>query len=327
MTASVAKWQVPPWAWVPILLAIGAEAVSNALRAYGLGAHLDRFTVVIQGSTVSLAGAVLVLAAVAVSLSQARAAWVALTPMAPTWQRVVAALAATLLLAISVIAMASHILEAERAKLANDGGARGAYDRAKTAYDKGADELKRLEGANTIAEVRAAMDAAPVPRNVFLRTKECTEVTRQKSFELCKPLLDLRQEMARAIRKRELEAEVPRLKTELDHQQRPEEAEVSHAGDRRGRWAWIMGAGVVFVATFGTVIWSRAETVPPATANDNETRVSNRGSAGSIGFHRGTARLGREFRRFHGRNPQIPELQRAFPGTPKTTAWRHCKAA
>jgi hypothetical protein len=35
----------------------------------------------------------------------------------------------------------------------------------------------------------------------------------------------------------------------------------------------------------------------------------------------------REFRRFHGRDPQIPEVQRQFRGTPKTTAWRRIKAA
>ena len=35
----------------------------------------------------------------------------------------------------------------------------------------------------------------------------------------------------------------------------------------------------------------------------------------------------REFRKARGRNPQIPELQRRFPGVPKTTAWRRCKAA
>jgi hypothetical protein len=35
----------------------------------------------------------------------------------------------------------------------------------------------------------------------------------------------------------------------------------------------------------------------------------------------------RKFRRFHGRDPQIPEVQRQFRGTPKTTAWRRIKAA
>lgn len=33
------------------------------------------------------------------------------------------------------------------------------------------------------------------------------------------------------------------------------------------------------------------------------------------------------FRARNGRDPQIPELQARFPGTPKTTAWRRCKAA
>ncbi len=34
-----------------------------------------------------------------------------------------------------------------------------------------------------------------------------------------------------------------------------------------------------------------------------------------------------EFRDRTGRDPQIPELQSAFPEVPKTTAWRRCKAA
>lgn len=35
----------------------------------------------------------------------------------------------------------------------------------------------------------------------------------------------------------------------------------------------------------------------------------------------------REFRQRNGRDPQIPELQKRFSGTPKTTAWRRIKAA
>ncbi len=133
--------------------------------------------------------------------------------------------------------------------------------------------------------------------------------------------------MAKAIRKRELETEVPRLKAELDRQTRPEEASASELTIGNW-WAWIMGAGVVFVATFGTVIWSRAETVPLATANDNGTVVSvPRVPPDPPGSTMEPVAWVREFRQFHARNPQIPELQRAFPGTPKTTAWRRCKAA
>ncbi len=34
----------------------------------------------------------------------------------------------------------------------------------------------------------------------------------------------------------------------------------------------------------------------------------------------------RAFRERHGRDPQIPELQRQFPAVPRTTAWRRCKS-
>lgn len=266
-------WRISPVAWLPIALAIVAESVSNALRAYGLGMHLDRFTVSLYDHQVSIAGAVLVLAAVAVSLSQARAAWVALTPSGPARQRIVAGFAAALLLSISITAMASHILEAQRAKVADEGGARGRYDRAQAAYNKAAGELATLSGVRSIADVKAALNAAPVSRTVFSRTKECTDVTREDSFRDCKPILDLRQEMGKAIRKAELEPEAHRLRAELASLSRPEEATASESAVA-GMWAWIMGLGVVFVATFGTVIFARAEVARPPTANDNAAAPS-----------------------------------------------------
>lgn len=327
MTPDSTRWRVPPLAWLPIALAVAAEATSNALRAYGLGTHLDRFTVHVPIATthhpVSIAGGVLVLAAVAISLSQARAAWVALTP-GPLRQRIVAGLAAVLLLAISVTAMASHILEAQRAKLADEGGARLRYDRAQVAYTNAAAELSGLAGVRATETIRADMDAAPVSRAVFRRTAECTDMTREDSFAACKPLLDLRQEMGRAIRKHELEGEVARLRTELAAIERPQEALASETAVS-GVWAWIMGLGVVFVATFGTVIFARVEMEAPA--NDNRAAVPV--PVPPVPFDQGSPVVDwvREFRARHGRNPRIPELQAQFPNTPKTTAWRRCKAA
>ncbi len=267
MPLTTTTWRISPVAWVPIGIAIVAESVSNALRAYGLGTHLDRFTVTYEDYAISLAGAVLVLAAVAVSLSQARAAWVALTPGVAR-QRIVAGFAAVLLLAISVTAMASHILEAQRAKVADESGERGQYDRTLEAYGKAAAELDRLAGVRTIADVRAAMDAAPVSRSVFRRTKECTDVTRDDSFADCKPILDLRQEMAKAIRKHELAPEVARLTDELSKLKRPERAQETEAMVA-GYWAWIMGLGVVFVATFGSVIFARVSRGSAAERSPN----------------------------------------------------------
>lgn len=255
---------------MPIGAAIAAEAVSNALRAYGLGQHLEKFTLTIWDQSVSISGAVLVLAAVAISLSQARAAWVALVPTNPWRVRIVSGLAAVLLLAVSISAMASHIFEAQRYKAGDETGLRGAHERAQAAYDKAASELASLEGTRSTGEIQAAMAVANVSRQVFRRTAQCTDVTRDDSFEACKPILDLRQEMAKAIRKRELEIAVPEIKAELAGIKAPEEASESETWVE-GIWGWIMGFAVVFVATFGTVLFAKVETSDPGEPSEAVT--------------------------------------------------------
>jgi len=266
-------WRVPLWAWAPIALAVVAEAAVNALRAYGLGMQLEHFTVDVSAlgftATVSIAGVVLVLAAIAMSLSQARAAWVAFKPGALARQRTIAAPVALLLLVVSVTALSLTILEAQRGKTGDEGGQRTAYDLAKADHDKAEAEWKRLEGARTPAEVQAAMMAAPVDRKVFRVTKECNDVTKNTSFEACKPLLDLRQEMAGAIRKIELEQKLPGLKAALDALPRPTEPTWFELYAASG-WAWAFGLAAVMIATFGAPLFaepatvSKAEKVAPA---------------------------------------------------------------
>lgn len=248
-------WRVPPWAWVPIGIAVGAEATVNALRAYGLGAHLERYSINALGQTVSLAGAVLVFAAVAVSLAQARAAWVAFQPGAMARQRAIGIPLTVLLLAVSVSAMSVTLFEAQRAKSADEGGARARYDRAQAAYEAAQAEFEGLESIRTPEAIKAAMEAAPVSRRVFRVTAECTDITKESSFDACKPILALRQEMAQAIRRRELSAVLPGLKAELDGLARPEQASATEmtAADV---WGWLMGLAVVLVATFGSVIFA-----------------------------------------------------------------------
>lgn len=256
MHAHSTIWRVPPWAWLPLGAAIVAEAVSNALRAYGLGQHLEHFTVEVYGQAVSLAGSVLVLAAVAISLSQARAAWIALTPN-PLRQRIVAGIAAALLLAVSVTAMASHILEAQRAKVADEGGARSAYDRAEAAYARAAAELEALGTPRPVSVIQAEVKAFPIDGALWRRSKQCEDATRPDTQAYCAPLLALYQERGAAARKTELEPEVARLRDELASLTRPEAATAEEAVIG-GYWAWIMGLAVVFVATFGSVIFARA---------------------------------------------------------------------
>lgn len=265
MKTSTTTWRVPPWAYLPLGAAITAEAVSNALRAYGLGQHLEQFTVTIKGADVSIAGSVLVLAAVAISLSQARAAWIAMTPN-PMRQRIVAGFAAGLLLAVSVTAMASHVLEAQRAKVADEGGARSAYDRADAAYKRAAAELEALGTPRPVSVLQAEVKAFKIDWPLWSRSKQCEEATKPDTQAYCAPLLALYQERGAAARKTELEPEAARLRDELARLPRPEVATTNEAAIGR-YWAWIMGLAVVFVATFGSVIFARTTTTEtrPAT--------------------------------------------------------------
>ncbi len=287
MTSST-LWRVTPVGWLAITLGIIAESTSNALRAYGLGAHLDRFTFHYQGYTVSLAGAVLVLAAVAISLAQARAAWVALTPGRPARQRIVAGLAALLLLAISITAFASHILEAQRAKSGGETAAARDYKRAEAAHKKADDELKALGEPRPVSVIQAEIAAAKIDMAVWRRSQQCSDISREDTRTLCEPVVALYKERGNAARKLELEPEVKRLRDRLATMTPPVDEASTAASVVALWWAWIMGLGVVFIATFGSVIYATVETVevrtpslpppPPAPPIDDKAPPSTGGT-------------------------------------------------
>jgi hypothetical protein len=195
-------WRVPPLAWLLILPAITAEAFSNALRAYGLGAHLHQFSISVHGHPVSLAGAVLVLAAVAVSLSQARTAWIALTP-GSLRQRIVCGLGAVLLLAISITAMVGLILEAQRAKLGDEGTDRAAYDRADAEYKAAKADYDLIAEARPVIDQAIRSETAAIladdeRRPLWRRSAQCTNITKGDSARACATVIILRKELATA---------------------------------------------------------------------------------------------------------------------------------
>lgn len=76
-------------------------------------------------------------------------------------------------------------------------------------------ELAIMTATRSTEQIRAAMDTAAVPLPVFRRTKECTDITKDESLAACAPILDLRKEMAGAIRKRELEAKRDAVQAKL----------------------------------------------------------------------------------------------------------------
>lgn len=85
-------------------------------------------------------------------------------------------------------------------------------------------------------------------------------------MEACKPITALRIELASALRKRELEADVPKPKADLDKLPKPLEATYAETLGASS-WSWLLGIAVVVIATFGSVICARGEPVP--AANDN----------------------------------------------------------
>ena len=262
-TNTTTHWRIPVWAWVPIALAICAEATWNALRAYGLGRHIDGFTLATnlwRGEIdVSLAGVVLVLAALAVSLSQARAAWTTLRP-GPTRLRVISGLAAVLLLTVSLSSGISHLLEANRAKVSDSSGARKAYDDKARALERKEKELTGLGNPRPVRVVQADVQSIRIDAGVWRRSGQCSDITRDDTREACQPVLALYKERWAAARKAELEPEVDVLRGELADMKRPD------AQDEPENWAniisaWAMVFAIVALATFGPVIFATPVTI------------------------------------------------------------------
>lgn len=331
------RWRIPPVAYVPIGLAIGAEAISNGLRAYGLGENLEAFTVSVLGVPISLAGGVLVMAAAAVSVSQARAAWVMCAP-GPWQRRAIGALFTALLVTVSVTALRSHIQDAERAKIGEQTKATNDYKNAKGAYDRALAEYEKVKDAATPASVQARMDAIPVDASIRKKTNNCTDVTREASRRECAPVTAMAPALADANRKAELELQLPMLKADLDRQHRPEETTEAEA-DVVSFWGWLMGLGVVLLATFGAVLFAESEVVSePETVSEEAPRsvpaspeipksvppTPRKGRGGRKADDK-IVNFTQAFERAHGRRPSGSEIRAYFPELPQSTAYDYAK--
>ena len=112
----------------------------------------------------------------------------------------------------------------------------------------------------TVDQVKAEIDAAKVSAKVLEYTNGCRAFEKDLAQfrRSCQPLLQLRSQMADAQRKAELEAKVPYLKAAADALKPTEQAAAAETGVSQA-WGWIMGFAVVFVATFGPVIFARPE--------------------------------------------------------------------
>lgn len=252
-------WRVPYWAWAPLGLAIIAEASVNALRAYTIGQQHANATVdlTIYGTTftVSVFGTVLVFAAIALALSQARAAWVAFKPGALARQRAIAGPIAGLLLVVSVTALALTLLEAQRSKSGDEGGQRTAYDIAKADFIRAATELEALGTPRPVSVIQAEVRSHPIDMRIWRRSNECEDISLEATRTACEPILALYKERGAAARKSELELTLPGLKAKLDALPRPAEPSWIE-GHATSGWAWAFGLAAVLIATFGAPLFA-----------------------------------------------------------------------
>lgn len=262
-------WRASPLAMLMTALAVLAEAVSNGLRAYGLGEHLSHFTVPTPwGFSVSLAGAVLVAGAAAISVYQAKFATLLLTGKVAA-QRAMAAPFLAVCLLISIASMVSHVLEAQRAKGSGEGTTRGTYDRTDAEYKRLTAELDGLAKVRTVATINAEILDLKIPQSIWRRSRQCQDIDREDTKEACKAALALYVERGKAARKSELEGLVKDAKTQLDKTERP--AEMPWLDQAIALiWPWLFGMGIVLVATFGYAVSTmQARPVAPAEpAND-----------------------------------------------------------
>ena len=164
----------------------------------------------------------------------------------------------------SMVAVDGVLMQLRSSWTGGRAGAMAEYDRVQAAYKTADAELTRLAGTRTSQEVRGAMDKARVAKWAWTDSKECTDLTNDEVRKACKPILDLRVEMAAAIRKAELEAKRDEAREMLDSTKRPVAADpqaevianllkpwgVSDAMVAYGMVA-IIGFAVELVACFG----------------------------------------------------------------------------
>ena len=189
------------------------------------------------------------------------------------WRRLVAIPLFVVLFVASMIAVDGVLLTLRGKLTAGPADVISAHDRASAEHRAAVDELQKLGGVRTPDTIRAAMDGAPVPRSVFRRTNECTDITRDESLEACKPITDLRKEMADAIRKRELEAKRDRAAEKIEKLgPRPAAADpqarilAGAAGVSEDLAAWVLvaivGFAIEFAACFGMYVLAGPRRAP-----------------------------------------------------------------
>ena len=166
------------------------------------------------------------------------------------------------------------------------------YDRTAKTLAHAEDALARLGASRSAKEVTAAMDNVAIDAAVLRRTNQCApdQISRDESRRACEPMLRLREELAKARRREELEQIAGTARGWLDANPRPVSADPQlevwsrilglsekHIGLIL---AMIVGFALELVALFGPGILDResdakAAAPAPPSAKDVEPVASN----------------------------------------------------
>lgn len=326
------------WRFTPRALAVQAVTLSSAtLSATYYATVAPQTTFQVHG--VDVAPWVIFFAGTAFALDSAKPLMmkVAGTPKRGAGRRIAAFLTFLVLFVGSMIAIDGVLMKLRSDWAADRGGAIGNYQEAKKAVEELEAELAAIGPSRSVDEIQAQIDAHPIDMAVWRRSKSCQEISRDDTKKLCEPILKLYQERGRAARRTELEPKLAEARAKLEGMAPPKSADPqAEAWAKATGWdetlvAYVMvavlGLAIEIVACFGLWIVMQPPAHGSSGANDNRPSVPHRVPVPPVFTDDNIVSWVRVFRKRYGRNPQIPELQRAFPGTPKTTAWRRCKSA
>lgn len=253
------------------IVCLGSAVVSAAYYA-----HL--------GSAVHVAAAVgLGVIAGAVDLVKPQMLKAVATKGAGTMKRASAGLIFVVLFVASMVAIDGMLLQMRSMLTGPRAQAITDYDRTLATYQTAVRELKQIEVAGPVrpvAQIAAALSGAPINVVVWRRTAQCTDVTKPASATACEPVIKLREEMARANRKVDLEQRRDAAQKLLATITRPAaadpqaEALANLTGQSETMVAYlliaIIGLALELVSCFGRLI---LDPVPPAKSSLAEREV------------------------------------------------------
>lgn len=344
---------------------IAVQAVTLASAACSAAYYATQapgHTVTVQGVEIAPWITAVALTAFALDATKPLMLAAALDTVASVPRRAVAGLVFAVLFLASMIAVDGMLMRWRSDWQATRARDVSAYTAAKAERERVAGELARLAGARTTSEVRADMDRARVPSRIWDSTRQCTdaELLRGPSTAAaCKPILDLRQEMAQAIRKGDLERDLAGIRGRIASMEAdappksadPQAEALSRITGHDGTavayaMAALLGLALELVACFGTWIATSgngADQTRDARATGLEPAGASAMRIGTCGTPVGTGAKPlalpapsaepdpvvewiHQFRARHGRNPRIPQVMAEFR-IPKTTAWRRLRSA